>query len=212
MAEIEIEKKKPVWPWILLVLIILAIIYFLVFDDDDPEPVEDLTEEVEEPTAFEDNSEDMTDWETEMMNDTLAYTGAGVSGFVTYIGDESRMGVDHEYTSTALLYLIDAVRDKADELSWDAENELTDIRERAKRITENPEATDHAGTIKDVGADIVDLMENMQEENFPDLEQEIEQTRMAVEAIDPSVATLEQKEAINSFFKEAADVLQKMEK
>ncbi|MBT0608868.1 hypothetical protein [Aequorivita echinoideorum] len=28
MAEIKIEKKKPVWPWILLVLLILVGVYF----------------------------------------------------------------------------------------------------------------------------------------------------------------------------------------
>ena len=27
MAEIKIEKKKPVWPWILLILIIIAGVY-----------------------------------------------------------------------------------------------------------------------------------------------------------------------------------------
>jgi hypothetical protein len=31
MTEIKIEKKKPVWPWILLLLAIAALVYFLVF-------------------------------------------------------------------------------------------------------------------------------------------------------------------------------------
>ncbi|MEO6177122.1 MAG: hypothetical protein ABIP27_18355 [Flavobacterium circumlabens] len=29
MAEIKIEKKKPIWPWIIVVLIIAALVYFL---------------------------------------------------------------------------------------------------------------------------------------------------------------------------------------
>lgn len=29
MAEIKIEKKKPVWPWIIAVLVIAAIIYYV---------------------------------------------------------------------------------------------------------------------------------------------------------------------------------------
>lgn len=33
MAEIKIEKKKPVWPWIALVLIIGAIVYYIYFTD-----------------------------------------------------------------------------------------------------------------------------------------------------------------------------------
>jgi len=49
MAEIKIRKKKPVWPWILLV-IILAIIAFLYFygsmaenDDNEIDETDDIT-------------------------------------------------------------------------------------------------------------------------------------------------------------------------
>jgi hypothetical protein len=35
MAEIKIEKKKPVWPWILAVLIISALVYFVYFSDNE---------------------------------------------------------------------------------------------------------------------------------------------------------------------------------
>ncbi|MEO8535653.1 MAG: hypothetical protein ABI441_17990 [Flavobacterium sp.] len=34
MAEIKIEKKKPIWPWVIVVLLISAIIYFIFFRDD----------------------------------------------------------------------------------------------------------------------------------------------------------------------------------
>ncbi|QED37277.1 hypothetical protein FK178_05915 [Antarcticibacterium arcticum] len=46
MAEIKIEKKKPVWPWILVGLIILGVIFFLVFanEDEDNEYDTDDTE------------------------------------------------------------------------------------------------------------------------------------------------------------------------
>lgn len=29
MAEIKIEKKKPIWPWIVVVLLIAALVYFV---------------------------------------------------------------------------------------------------------------------------------------------------------------------------------------
>lgn len=213
MAEIEIEKKKPVWPWILLVLIILAIIYFLVFaDDDTADSEENTTEEIQDPTAFEDESDETADWETEMRNDTLAYTGAGVTGYSSYIGDESQMGVDHEYTSTALLYLIDAVREKATDLGIDARDDIQNLRENAKEIRENPQNTNHAGTIKEVGKEIANFMGDMQQKNFPNLEQEITQVEEAVDKIDPDTETLQQKDAVKTFFQEAEDVLQKMKK
>ena len=31
MAEIKIEKKKPIWPWIAALLIIGALIYYIFF-------------------------------------------------------------------------------------------------------------------------------------------------------------------------------------
>jgi hypothetical protein len=35
MAEIKIEKKKPVWPWVLVGIIVVGlIIYFLVYNTD----------------------------------------------------------------------------------------------------------------------------------------------------------------------------------
>lgn len=37
MAEIKIEKRKPVWPWILLIIILAALVYFYVKgNDNDP--------------------------------------------------------------------------------------------------------------------------------------------------------------------------------
>lgn len=33
MAEIKIEKKKPVWPWIVVGLIIAALLYFLLLSN-----------------------------------------------------------------------------------------------------------------------------------------------------------------------------------
>ncbi|WP_428232610.1 hypothetical protein [Flavobacterium sp.] len=34
MAEIKIEKKKPVWPWIVAVLLIAAIVYYVFLRDN----------------------------------------------------------------------------------------------------------------------------------------------------------------------------------
>ena len=35
MAEIKIEKRKPIWPWIVVVLIIAALLYFVFLKDND---------------------------------------------------------------------------------------------------------------------------------------------------------------------------------
>lgn len=35
MAEIKIEKKKPVWPWIVALLLIGALVYYVFLKDDE---------------------------------------------------------------------------------------------------------------------------------------------------------------------------------
>ncbi len=51
MAEIKVEKKKPVWPWILLIaIIILGILFYVFAYDDTNDDVDDIddTDDIEE--------------------------------------------------------------------------------------------------------------------------------------------------------------------
>src|SRR5690554_5670791 len=34
MAEIKIEKKKPIWPWVIVIFVILVAIYFFWYNND----------------------------------------------------------------------------------------------------------------------------------------------------------------------------------
>lgn len=66
MAEIKVEKKKPVWPWILAALIILAIILYFVLNDEAEDDLmeEDQMEEVETTYQNNDiNNENTIAWE-----------------------------------------------------------------------------------------------------------------------------------------------------
>lgn len=70
MAEIKIEKKKPVWPWILLGLIILGVIlYFLLADNDDS--MDDMEDDVEAvDTTYQTsqiNDQDTAPWPNDSM-------------------------------------------------------------------------------------------------------------------------------------------------
>lgn len=51
MAEIKIEKKKPIWPWILLFLGVLALIYFLVIKDTENDPLDENRDTIEIETT-----------------------------------------------------------------------------------------------------------------------------------------------------------------
>ena len=216
MAEIKIEKKKPIWPWIVLVLVILAILYFLVFaDDDDSDDMDDMneTEQIDEETVWGD--EDTTSWETETDTTGWATEGdtlgsAGVSAYLNYISDNSRMGVDHQYTNNALIELMNAIQAKADEMNYNVDADMQSVRQDAKAIQDDPTATNHANTIKQAGTKLADILQKMQQEKYPDLSQDVQEVKTAVNNIDCSVETLQQKDQINKFFNEEADVLRKM--
>lgn len=212
MAEIKIEKKKPIWPWIIVGLIILGIIlYFLLAgNNDDMDDMDDMddnrTEQVD--TTYTDAERRGTGAWDESSRDTL--NGDKVSAYITHVGDRERMGIDHEYTNNALIHLIDAVEAKAAEVNMDINKDLEEMREDTEEITQNPQATNHADKIKETGNKIADVLERIQEENYPNLSGDVEDVRTALQEIDGSTLTLEQKEEINSFFREAADVLRSM--
>lgn len=209
MAEIEIEKKKPIWPWVVVGLLILAVILYFVLadgDDDDDFTEEEDTEQVTTPME----TEDYEDTETASWEDDNLSGDESVSKYLTHIGDRERMGIDHEYSSEALIYLINALENRSEEANINTEVEIQELKDDVRDIKEDPQALTHANTINEVGTKIVDLMEKMQEEKFPDLSQDVQEVRTALQNIDPSTPTLDQKDAVNSFYKEAGDVIEKM--
>ncbi len=218
MAEIKIEKKKPIWPWIILVLVILAILYFLVFADDDGD-MDDMdnveTEQVEE-TAWEEDDEtttwdeqtDTTGWEN--TGDTLSDSGQGVSGYLAYISDNSKMGIDHEYTNNAIIHLMNAVQAKANDLNYDISADMQAVKQDAQVIQKAPMASTHADKIKSAGMKLANIIEKMQKEKFPNLSQDVNEVKTAAQNINGTTQTLEQKDQVKKFFDEAGDVLRKM--
>jgi len=64
MAEIKIEKKKPIWPWILVLVIIASLIYFVFFRDHETTTE---TVEIENTTSLNTRTENTKEisWSTE---------------------------------------------------------------------------------------------------------------------------------------------------
>ena len=90
MAEIKIEKKKSVLPWLLLVLGLLAATWFFFFRDDKKETMETANNSA-------------------LIN--VHENNSTVAAYVTFINsDTNTMSLDHAYSSEALIKLTDAVR------------------------------------------------------------------------------------------------------
>ena len=198
MAEIKIEKKKTIWPWIILgILLLLAVFYFTsketaVLDENDT-----VEEVYEEPIDDMESEENVTAFAT------------ALTSYSNYI-DNAEMGIDHEYSNGALLYLINAVEAKADQLNVDINADLEEARKNAAIITEDPEALNHANLIRDSGMIISRALTTIQKSEYPNLTTEASEVEMAVSKIKKDEQTLNQKDDVNGFFKSAESLLEKM--
>lgn len=207
MAEIKIEKKKSVWPWILVaVLLILALLYFFVWADNDDDDMDDMDDMNTEQVMEED----------EMVDDTTNYSEAGTTGYAaavneydTYINDP-KMGRDHEYANGALLKLIAAVEATADKIGVNIEADLEKAKSEAQDIKKDPMAVTHANGIKKAGDNILNALETMQKEKFPDMGNAYTKVETAYKKIEGNKETLNQKDAVKSFFQEASTLLNSM--
>jgi len=199
MAEIKIEKKKPIWPWILAGLIVAAILYFFVFgNEDDNQLVDTTTEQITE--------EDTTNrYETSRTTAEIA----AVQEYITYI-KEPDMGVNHEYSNGAIKKLIAAVEAKAQEGNVDIDADLSKAKQRANEITKDPNRLAHADMIKEAGEIITRAMKTIQTKNFPNRDREISEVESALQNIKTKQPTLEQKDAVKNFFSKAGDALTSM--
>ncbi|MGB5941934.1 MAG: hypothetical protein WBG71_03570 [Leeuwenhoekiella sp.] len=202
MADINIEKKKTIWPWILIgVLILLAVLYFaLLADDDDVETDDITTEEVMVEEEME-----------EMDNTTTAMQTGAIATYSEFVGMTGDMGIDHEYSNQALLYLIEAVNEKATAQNVNIEADLGVARANANTITKDPMSVEHADLLKESFEIINRAISKIQMQSFPNLESQVTSLEEEVASIDPADQTLNQKAAVNTYFKEAADVLNKMQ-
>lgn len=193
MTEIKIEKKKPVWPWLLgtAALIAAGVAFWLSGKDEGNEQPMATNDE----KAWIDKKED---------NKTVA-------AYVTFIeSDTSTMGLDHVYTHEALTKLANAVDAMAKEVDYDVNADIAKTKEYADDITKNPLEDTHANKIRSAAEILSNALQNIQQARYPSLSNEAAGVKSAAMAINPDLLTLDQRDAVKSFFGKAADLLHKM--
>ncbi len=193
MTEIKIEKKKPIWPWILGAVLLIGAgvaIWFLLMGDDKNDPL---------------TTKDETTWiDTKEDNNT-------VGAYITFIeSDTNTMGLDHVYTHEALTKLTNAVEAMANEVDYDVKADIAKAKEYADSITKDRLETTHANKIKSAAKVLSNALLNIQQARYPSLSSEATGVKSAAAAINPDALTLDQRDAVKSFFSKAADLLHKM--
>lgn len=199
MAEIKIEQKKQVWPWLLVGLVIAALlVYFLVFRDNNKN-----TEAVTEADYITNTNE------PDLLG--VKENNGTVAAYVNFVENtKEKMSLDHAYTTEALLKLIEATNAIANEVGYEVRADLEKVKEYAKMITNDPFETTHADNIRKAADILTNVLQNIQNAKYPGLADEVEELKSASESIKPGVLTLEQKDAVKNYFAKASDLLQKM--
>ncbi len=199
MAEIKIEKKKLVWPWLLAVLLIAALlVYTMAFRGDDT-----LMDTVAEADSVANTT-----------TPNLINVNENNTVVSTYVGfvesSKGQMDLDHVYTNEALSTLIEATNAMANEVGYEVQSDMAKAREYARMITNDPFATTHADNIRKADDIITNALQGIQKAKYPGLAAEVEELRRASDSIKPAVLTLDQKDAVRNFFTKASDLLKKM--
>lgn len=211
MAEIKIEKKQPVWPWIIVALILLAAAYYFFYYRDHNMEADDM--ENDTINQIDNDAYNSTESDsTTMYNDTYGNgtkTGptADYAGFV----NDPNMAMDHEYSNKALNLLIGATEDQARKSNVDVKADLDEARKQANAIKSDPKSLDHGDKIKSAAMKISSALKNIQEQNFPMLTSEANNVKDAASKIDATMATMNQKDNMKTFYQNASQLLQKMD-
>lgn len=228
MAEIRIEEKKNSWLPILLgvlaLLLIGGIAYALLTNDDDRADkvtavdqdnttvIADANEEIPgtiKPVAVADEDFDP------------AWDGSEAdyeTNYIYYLSSldkvDAEMGLDHEYSKIALLALANSLvalareNGMSEEVSIEASSRM--LRENAMDLTKNWRSTQHADMIRDAAMTAVDVIDEIQDAQFPNMDNQVAALEEQAKSIKAGTLTLEQKGEVKKFFRMAADVLDSM--
>jgi hypothetical protein len=199
MAEIKIERRKQIWPWMLVGLVIAAsLVYFIAIRDNSKIAKTD--------------TQDDYNTDTEKQNLIgVNENNSTVAAYVNFVENSNQqMSLDHAYTNEALLKLTDATNAMADEVGYEVRADLEKVKEYATMITKDPFDTTHADNIRKANDIITTVLHNIQKAHYPSLVNDIEELKIASALIKPDVLTLDQKDAVKNFFAKASDLLKKM--
>lgn len=214
MAEIKIEKKKPVWPWVLVVIIILAAIYFFWyyndrnFDSNNDLFQRDTISQLEEPHQN----------ENELRDTKTLYTGSygtvrkeeALADYFIFVDNLDNKSADKGYYQTAFFKLITATKRQSEIEMVDVSNNILEAMKSAENLTNDPTKTAIADNAKKAADEVSKALKTIQEKEFDNLSDEMKEVENAVTGIDGGQTLDKQANNIDTFLDKTARLLQKM--
>ena len=236
MAEIRIEKKKPVWPWLVGILGLLLLGWLavdLIDKDNEPEllvedeqnfpdlsttPMEDeyYIGPNGEPESYESiarNPEPMERLD-ESTVDRKQYNQR-IDALTRLVADmQGDMGLGHEFSHSVLTRLANltvmTAREHGMASDINARQQADMIKQQADRIMKDWDSGEHADAIRKAAMSITDMMQSIQTRHYPDAAGKVEAARQAAMDIDPATLTLDQKDKVKTFYERAYESLMSM--
>lgn len=211
MAEIKIEKKSPIWPWILVILIILAAIYFFwAYNDKDLDTNDDVLtrdtiSQVEDPYRNE-------------VETTAVYTGTygtvkteqAFADYFTFVDSLDTNSADKSFYRTGFFKLITATKRQAELDSVDVSSNISAAMTSAEKLTNAPTPTTKSGDAKKTAEEISKALKAIQTEDYSNLTNEVNNMEETVKKINANETLDKQSAIIDEFFDRSARVIQKM--
>jgi hypothetical protein len=203
MAEIKIERKRRLIPWLLSLLLLLSIIggVYLAFQVGDKE-AEVIASEIPENRILPE--------ETTTEANTLP---AEVNDFILFANEENpyqngEMKIHHQYTSDAIRKMADAIVVIADQKGMADQMNVQDLRTKlnadADKIQKNWKETDHADHIKQAFLQISGAINQLADGSIN------ESLKKEANDIDANKLTLDQKPDVKEFIDKTASVMKQL--
>ena len=213
MTEIKIEKKKPIWPIVIVTIIILIAIYFLWFYNDQEmsnDPLEkDTISSVEELFNVE-----LLDNDGEVLYEGNYGTIRGeqaIADYLKYTDDRTNRSTGDYYRSS-FSKLIEATERVAELEQVDVSNTLSVARESSENISSNTERAVSSENIRKTADDVSRALRNIQRQAFANLSNEMAEVEEAVSDIDRDQSLDSENEDIREFFDKSAHLIGKMDR
>ena len=200
MAELKNrKKKKPGWPWVLLLLIVIGIFWYL----DETGNGTDKRSEYDDPTEL-------------PADDSYIFDSDALTPFIKFVIDS--LHLINEETDKILIargfnYMADdlaVIIEKGSIYDMPIIARYDTLRVRQQQITKERIEEDFSEILKRTAFAAVDLIINIQIKKFSALKEEIISLRLHADEIRKHKTFSSQKEVLKKFFFRAAVIIDKM--
>lgn len=233
MTEIKIEKRKPIWPWVLTGLVIVAVVGYFMFtgddntrydrqesaygvesDNDNKSQTQYGDDKDNGGMAITDGNEDGADINSRNRtgNERTGQQNPAIASYIEFVNNRvENRDLDHQTVSQAFKQLTDATNAKASEVGYQTTRDLQNAKQNIDQITNEPFETTHADKIRKTADILSNELMKIQEAKYPDLKNEASDLRDASNSIEPEEMAFDQSDAIKNFLTESADLLEEMD-